>query len=381
MIGLAAVVSLLILVSGIVFGAKRYMNFDNAVTQQSMNRHYGADQKPIPRPSYTAPIVLLVVGLVLSIIFFFGGAAQVPATHIAVIENTMTGQFYTLDPGTHLWPFSPQLFPLVTKVTLYDLRQQVVEIGAEPAKDNGVEADSSSPGRPQVKFWARGWAQPNPAKIIQLHRRYGINYLDDWVERTWVSSLKNVQRPLPYDYVGRNGLAMQNEVEAALQKELADPTDEQPLVFISQLAIIDYAFDENVTGYLDGVAKKEFERQQSEQQILINTKNQEAQKIQADTDYIVTKRAAEAEQAKLVAEAEGRAEAKRVEAEADAYAVKVKYEAEANGIRQVQQSLSSAPNAFLRYKSYEAWDGKLPVTMLGDAPIPFMDVPMVAEGR
>jgi hypothetical protein len=380
MVTLMVVVSGLMFFGGVALCIVKSNQYSEAVKKASQVAHYsGSREAPVipVRPNLTALIVTAVVGLLVLVSIMTGGAAQVPATHIAVIENTATGQFYTLGPGTHVWPISPQLFPMITKITKYDLRQQIVEIGGEPASVNGVQADSSSPGRPTVFFYARGFAAPNPKMIVELHRRYGSDYLNTWVERTWINALKNVQRPKPYDYVGNHGLDMQNEVEAALQTELS--IDGEPLVYVSQIAINDFAFDENVTGYLDGVAKKEFERQQAEQQILINTKSQEAQKIQADTDFIIKKRGAEAEQSKLVAEAEGRAEATKVEAEAAAYSVKVKYEAEANGIRQVQQALSSAPDAYLRYKSYDAWDGKLPVTMLGTTAVPFMDVPMVSE--
>lgn len=368
MVTLLQVLSVLVLLGGLVWGGIKLWSF---YEDEGISRREEAKKKP----SVWGQGIMSLIGLILVVILFTGGAAQVPATHIGVVENTLWGQFYVLNPGTHIWPFSPNLFPLITKVTQYDLRRQIIEIGADPVKEKGVQADSNSPGRPVVYFWARGWAYPNKDKIIELHRKYGSPYLDDWVERNWVSALKGVQGHSPYDYVGNDRSGMEGDVEETLQTRLlAD--DGQPLVFVSQLAIPNFAYDKVIDDYLAAVAQKNFERQTAEQQILVNTKNQEAEKISADTKFIVTKRAAEAEQAKRVAEAQGQADALKVVAEAEAYQIKVKYNAEATGIGQVQAALAASPAGFLQYQINTRWNGQLPVYMLGSTPLPFMNIPM-----
>jgi len=296
-----------------------------------------------------------MLGLALMVILFLllasSGYTQIPATHLGVAENRLTGRFFTVEPGFHIWPLDPRIVPFMVQVTKYDMRRQIIEIGAEPASVNGVQADSNSPGRPVVFFFARGWAYPNPATIVELHRKYGRSYQDNWVERVWISSLKAIQGEKSYDYVGNYRVAMQDEVERALQLQLMGD-NEQPLVFVSQLAIVDFDYDDNITGYLNDVAKKEFERQSAEQQIIINQKLQEAAKIQADTDYITAKRRAEAE----------------------AIAVQVKADAEAYSIRVVREELSKAPAQALTYFQVQRWDGKLPTYMLSGA-MPFIQVP------
>jgi hypothetical protein len=218
--------------------------------------------------------VLIIVGALMFVAL--SGATQVPATHFAVVENTWTGQFFSLGPVTHIFPFEPRLWPLVSRVFKYDLRRQIIEIG-EPTKEqptvqgSGVQADSNSPGRPVVYVHARGWSYPNREKIIELHRRYGPDYLNSWVERVWVSSLKGIQGQRPYDFVGNFRVRMQDEVEKDLQAQLL-AEDEQPIVIVSQLAIVNFGYDPAIEGYLDQVAQKEFERQSAEQQILINQK-------------------------------------------------------------------------------------------------------------
>ena len=193
-------------------------------------------------------VILTALGI--SALIALSGTAQIPATHVGVVENTWTGELFMLQSGTHIFPFEPRLWPLVTHVEKYDLRRQIIEIGGQPVKQKGVQADSNSPGRPVVYFFCRGWAYPNAERIVELHRRYGRNYLDDWVKRVWVSSLKAIQDERPYDFVENHRVEFQNLVERALQQELLTE-DGEPLVYVSQLAVVDFAFSSEVDKVLD----------------------------------------------------------------------------------------------------------------------------------
>jgi len=372
MVALLRVLAFLAFAGGVVLITLR-------VLASKPQRRYGEEPVVIKKPlGWGWSIALACTGLFLFLVFVTGGATQVGLTDVAVVENTMTGQFAVLNPGTHIWPFSRSLTPVVTKITKYSLRRQIVEIGAGPVSEKGVQADSNSPGRPVVFYWARGWAYPNKAAVIQLHRMYGPDYLDNWVERNWVSTLKAVQGAKPYDYVGNNRVEMQDAVERELQLQLLGEDGETPLVFVSQLSIVEFDFDGNVNGFLEGVQKKEFARQEAEQQILINQKEQEAKKIQAETDYITTKRAAEAEQAKRIAEAEGLALAQERVADAEAYTTKVTYQAQADGIVQLQQALGRSPE-YLTYQQQEMWGqggAKVPSTLIVglDGYTPFLNL-------
>jgi len=331
----------------------------------------------VKKPNYIRELVLIISGFVWLFLLLFGSiAVSVSATQIAVVENTVTGQFDIIQPGTAVWPFTNKLVPFVTRITTYDLRRQTMEIGEgdTKVKTNGIEASSGSPGNPKVYFWARGWAYPNPEKIIELHKKYGRDYMTGWVEKNWISTIKAVQGTQQYNYVSNARVEMENTIEKSLQEQLVSD-DGQPLVYISQLAIVNFAFEDKVDAYLDGVASKEFERQQAEQQILINKNKQEAEKISADTAYIVTKRNAEAEQAKLVAEAQGQADATKLKADADAYAVDAKYKAESEGVKKIQQALANSPQGYLEYLLYTQWNGVLPVWMTNGSSVPFIDIP------
>lgn len=76
-----------------------------------------------------------------------------------------------------------------------------------------------------------------------------------------------------------------------------------------------------------------------------------------------------AEQAVVKAEAD--AKAKVLNSEAEAKAILVKAEAEAKSIEMRNKALASS-HALIEYETVKAWDGKLPVQMLGSAPVPFL---------
>lgn len=347
-----------------------------------------AKLKPYLTRKVSTVVGISILGLLFWIVMASGGATVVPATHIAVVENTFQGQFYTLGPGTHIWPFSSQLIPFVTKIYPYDLRRQVIEIGEPPedtktpldkktmTREYGVPSASDSPGQPIVYYRARGWASPNPEKIVELHRRYGPDYITKWVEQNWVSTIKAIQGKHQYDFLKSNRVALEDEVERALQIQLEDESG-IAMVTVSQLVVVDYDYEMKINDYLASVAQLEFSRQESEQKILVNQKTQEATKIEADTKYIQTKRAAEADQAQSIARADGQAQAIQKIADAEAYQAFVKYKAEADGIALVISTLSKASSNYLEYLRVSHWNGGIPTTIVGSGGVlPIVNIPL-----
>jgi hypothetical protein len=243
--------------------------------------------------------------------------------------------------------------------------------------NNGVASTSNSPGQPTVFFYARGWAEPNPVKLEQLHRRYGSTYVDTWVEPVWVTTLKSVQGQRAFDYIQANRAKLENEVETTLQAQLLDE-DGQPIVFVRQLAIVDFDYDDETNKRLQQISQREFDRQQAAAQVEINQQRQRAAVIEAETNYNNTKRAAEAEQARRIAEAEGQAQATRTQAQAEAFKIETEAKARAGAIRELNAAVSTAPG-YLEYQRTERWNGQLPQYMLGSAPLPFVEVPTGSE--
>jgi hypothetical protein len=316
--------------------------------------------------------------ILLGIIFLvvFSSAVVVKPTENAIVINTATGKAQVLGPGTYIWPFDGEVPPLMSRTVVFDMRRKIIEIGGSNVQENGVQADSNSPGRPVVYFYARGWAYPNPDTLLELYRKYGEGYMDSWVERNWISALKAVQGQQSYDYVGNNRVRMENEVEAALQLQLLSTTTTDaegnlvPLVFVSQLAIVDFGYTPEIDALLETVAQREFERQNAELQIEVNQANQEAQSIIADTDFYTAQRESDAQYYSA-----------QREAEAAAYAIETRYSAEAEGIRQVNEALAGSSSTYIQYMWANAWNGQYPTYLFGgtDSMVPLIQMPDPAE--
>lgn len=319
----------------------------------------------------TLPIMLFLFGLVMTVLF--SAAVQISPTQVGVVTNTWTGELYSLDSGTHIWPFSKSVVPLITKVTVYSTMQRFIEIGSTPAAEGGVAASSGSPGQPVVFFAARGWATINKESILELHKKYGEDYLTSWVESVWITTLKQVQGKNLYDYVASQRLDMETTVEKELQLQLLASDGVTPLVIVSQLAIVDFDYDEKVNAFLNTVSDMQFQTQQAKQQTNINTEKQKAEVIAAETNYLVTKRAAEAAQVKNVTEAQGLADAVKLAADAEAYKIAAEAEAQAQAIAVVQKNLTPMYNDYLRALG---WDGAYPKYWLGGGTLPVLSIPV-----
>lgn len=274
----------------------------------------------------------LAGGAVASLFAFFWmlSAVYVPATSAGVVENTSTGSIKVIGSGVHIFPMQPNLVPLMSKTTVYNMRRQKIEIGEEGA---GIPSGSGSPGNPTVFIKARGWASPNPEKLAELHRQYGSDYANNWVEQNWITAAKTIQGKYPYDHLINNRENMANEIEAQLQAQLIDD-DEKPFVIVSQLAITNFDFEDRIKTLLAEVAQKEFDRQKAVEDKEIALMQAEAEQVKAETRLAVALKDGETTKAQAAAEAE---------------AIRLKY------------SSQEMSDAYLRKIWIEKWDGKLPV--------------------
>jgi regulator of protease activity HflC (stomatin/prohibitin superfamily) len=273
-------------------------------------------------------------------------AQYVPATQVAVVENTTNGNFKVIGPGIHVFPFQPDLVPLASKVTKYSLRRQKIEIGTGKEDGKGIASSSNSPGNPVVYIQARGWATPNKQTIIDLHRKYGSDYVDSWVERNLVTTVKEVQGRHVYDFLTKNREQMATEIEDAIQAQLVDG-DEKPLVDVTQLAITNFDFDEATNQRLAEVAQKNFEKQKAAEDIEIAKQTQQAELVKAET-------------ARQVAEKEAQATVIRANGEAEA--IRAKY-----GNEVMSQ-------AYLMNAWIQKWNGTMPQYQMGGA-TPLIQIP------
>lgn len=325
-------------VGGIVLAIKKAVNnYDSSGTSTSAGlRVY-------------VPVVLLgLFGLSWSM-----SATHVGATHVAVVENTATGSIKVIGPGLHLWPFQPNLVPFSSKVTDYDLRNKRVEIGTDD-KSPGIEAGSNSPGFPAVYIKARAWAAPDrsPDSLVALHRKFGPDFSDEWVERNLVEAAKSVQGQHGYDYLIANRDKMAIEIQEAVQRSLT--VEGRQLAVVSEVAITDFNYSPETNARLTEVAQKEFDRQKAQKDAAIATEEAVAQRTRADTAVELAVKNGQAEIAKATSEAE------------------------ANRQRYSDSALSAA---YLRNRWIEKWDGKLPTYITGDESNQLIQIPTEAAPR
>jgi regulator of protease activity HflC (stomatin/prohibitin superfamily) len=305
----------------------------------------------------TTPIMKLRWASLIALGSFIGlgvlmSAVYIPATSKAVVENTVTGNFKVIGSGIHIWPLQPDLIPFASKTTKYSMRQQRIEIGTDEAESGqvqGISAGSDSPGNPAVYIQARGWATPNTDFLIELHRRYGSDYADTWVERNWVTAVKTVQGKYPYDYLINNRQAFADEVEKVLQEQLFDNLN-QPLVEVSQLAVTNFDFSANIQSQLDSTAQKQFETQRAKEQVEIARQEQEKVKVDAESRLLAAKKDAETQVTKA--------------------------QAEAQAIRLVNEAIQAQGAAYLQYQWIQKWSGNLPQFQAGESSNTLFQVPL-----
>lgn len=318
-------------------------------------------------PQHTKLIIISSTVAVIFLFFFIGllsgGGIRVGATEIVVVENTYNGTLDTLESGTYIWPFSrnsPNI-PFFTKKTRYDLRFQDIQV-------TGIEAGADSPGNPTVYYNMSTWVRPNPEKITILHRLYGKKYVDKLVKNVWIEVLKDIQGKKEFDYVATNRDELAKSVATNLELRMED-TDGEALVLVERVAITNYDYSPETNAYLNTINQKTYEKRAAEQQLEINLAQQEASKVQADTDFIVKKRNAEADAAALEAQAEGEANAIKIKAEGEANAIIAKAEAESDAVTMIAKSVKTTGTTYEDYLTVQKWNGELPYITSGTIPL------------
>lgn len=181
-------------------------------------------------------------------------------------------------------------------------------------------------------------------KVIQLHRTTGKNYLDVLITPSILGATKDALGKMEAGDI----VASREKATESIGSEIGRRLEPHGIrVTLVNITNIDYS-----DAFEKAVEEKQVALQRS-----IKEKNETARLREV------------AEQEVVKAEAEARA--KVLQSEAEAKAMLVKAEAEARSIEMRNAALASS-HALIEYETVKAWDGKLPVQMLGGAPIPFL---------
>jgi len=336
-----------------------------------------------------------VLFLILAVTVVVSTVVSIPVSHAAVIRNAPQGTARYVGPG---WRF---LNPLFETANVYDMRFKEYKIGQSNIKDasgtvielNAVEASSNSPGLPVVMLVLTARARPSdggcwcpepedPEYDPEVYcmatpdtQACDLVYIDiKHGEEGWVSLLldrmymnaKEVAGRNPYDYVGkdRDGFAMET------LEEIREDTD--GLANIVFFGIEDYDFSAETNAQLDLVAQKEREAERKEQEVMIETLDQQKLTVIGETAIIVAEKEAQA----VVKRAEGIADATKLGATAEAFAILARAEAEAQGLALLNTQLANNPHLTEYRKWVGGWDGRLPATIMsGSDATPLVQLP------
>lgn len=183
-------------------------------------------------------------------------------------------------------------------------------------------------------------------KVIALHANVGQKYADIIVRPTMLNSVKDV-------------FGKMEAGEIVEKRELATHQIREVLVSVLK----PYGINVTLVNITDVDYSDAYEKAVEAKQVA----QQNAQKEKNETLRIRE----QAEQGIVKAQAE--AKIKIAMAEADAKATLLKAEADAKAIDMKNRSLESSP-AIIEYTLAQQWDGKLPEQMLGNAPVPFLNI-------
>ena len=183
-------------------------------------------------------------------------------------------------------------------------------------------------------------------KVIDLHKSTGKGYEDILIVPSVLGATKDALGKMEAGDIVASREKATDSISAEITKRLAPHGINVTLV---NLTNIDYS--------------DAFEKAVEEKQVAL----QQSQKEKNNTARLREV----AEQAVVKAEAD--AKAKVLNSEAEAKAILVKAEAEAKSIEMRNAALASS-HALIEYETVKTWDGRLPVQMLGGAPVPFLNI-------
>lgn len=265
----------------------------------------------------------LVLSILILITSFFG---IVPTGYTGILRTMGRVENYTLEAGFNLikpWQ----------DLVLMDNREQRIQFTQQAFSSDIQQVDMTG----SVVF------SIDKTTAMNLYKNVGTDYVNIVVVPILNEDIKSViSKYTAEDLIGQRGI-LSSEILTDLRTDLADYGLNISSVSIENIDFTD-AFESAV----------------------------EAKQVATQT-----KQKAETEQAQLTMETEQAAERKRIEAQAEADVARIEAEAkqyagECEAAMNTALAKSITPE-LVQYYYAQAWDGKLPSTMLGDSVIPMIN--------
>jgi regulator of protease activity HflC (stomatin/prohibitin superfamily) len=260
---------------------------------------------------------------------FIAGCGQVDTGEVGFF--TRWGEVVSkkpLDEGLHFYE------PFGTDLITYNVKNQTLKLNTEVfTKD--VQSMTVSL---MVTF------NLEKDKVISLHSETGKKYADILIMPSVLGAAKDALGKMEAGDIVANREVATKAIFEAISSKL---TPYGINIVLVNIANIDYS-----DAFEKAVEEKQVALQQSQKE-----KNETARLTEVARQQVV--------------KAEAEAKAKVLNSEAEAKAIILKAEAEAKSIDMRNKALASS-HALIEYETVKTWDGKLPVQMLGGAPVPFL---------
>jgi regulator of protease activity HflC (stomatin/prohibitin superfamily) len=263
-------------------------------------------------------VLLAVIGLVLGLLFsvISQGILVVEPTQVAVVINTLNGQFETpRGAGTSI------VVPIVNTYYIYPISQQQYTMSGHTnegaLQGNDAVAARTIDGQ-EVALDVTVLYSVDAAKVNELHQRWQTGYQDNFVRPTVRGLVRDVVSGYKAeDIYGEKRTDMEN----TMQTRIGERFDAEGLT-LTDLLVRDIVFSDQ---FRQAIEDKQIADQQAQQAALV-----------------VVQRENEADQARAVAA--GQRDAAIAAAQGEAQAIILKAQANAEALRLVSQQIAANPS-------------------------------------
>lgn len=244
--------------------------------------------------------------------------------------------------------------PFVAGVREFDVRERALPLQLAGATSNQLATTMDV---------TINW-RPDPDQILTIFVEYGgpEEFAANVIRPRLSQSAKSVIGKFTSVQLTRE----RNEVASAIYEAAVETLEDYPAL-LSSAQIENFTLPER---YWNAVLDREEQREVTEKERLFL----EQQKLQAQRDVQTAEAARDADKAR----ADGEAYKRRELAAADAEAIRLRGEAEAEAIEAQATALANNP-LLVELRRVEAWNGTLPVTVMGDQPELLMQMPQLSK--
>lgn len=297
-----------------------------------------------------------------------------PVLGIAVVGIGVFGSYFTVDAGDKgiirrfgetIRTVDPGLgfkFPIVDDLITISIREQKLQYGGFDHQGDLTHGFSAY-SKDQQTVTAGLTVTYNVIDPIKVYDTFRT--VDNMVAQIIEPRLRNQLEITLSKYSAKEAVEKRAELAQVLEQNIRDALKGYPVNIAGIQPVIQ--FNEEYERQIEESVKKNVELETAQRQKLIAEKQAETLKVnaQAQADAQIIHARAEAEKLKLAADAE-------------AHAIKVQGEAEAQALKAKNEALKDNQQLAV-LKAAERWDGKLPVYMMPNSAMPFLQIPQKSE--